>query len=65
MPFTLVRLSRLELPDPLLMSLTRTVPVDVPSVFQSSVPLLKFVAVKNSVDPIALKLLGFELVEPE
>ena len=38
-----------ELPEPGLMSLTRTVPAGVPSVFHSSTPLVPSSAVKNTV----------------
>ena len=45
------------------MSLTRTVPAAVPSLFHSSAPFVPSLAVKNSVPLTFVRLLG-ELREP-
>jgi len=49
--------------EPLLMSLTKTVPVSVPSLFQSSSPFVPLFAVKNKVLPTAVRLYGELLPE--
>ena len=46
------------------MSATSTVPAAVPSVFQSSVPVSGWYALKKSVFPTRVKFAGFELLGP-
>ncbi|GCA81669.1 hypothetical protein MiTs_03688 [Microcystis aeruginosa NIES-2521] len=65
---TAVRLSGLEepqgTPPPGQISLTRTVPAAVPSLFHNSKPLTPSLALKNRVLPTAVRRLGLELEEP-
>jgi len=55
-PLTSVRLAGAEPLDPGQMSATGTVPAAVPSLFQSSVPVVPPLAVKKSVAPTAARL---------
>ena len=48
-------------PEAGLISLTMTVPEEVPSLFHNSVPLLPSVAAKNKVLPTAVRFVGREL----
>src|SRR3954453_14595480 len=59
-PLTGTMKAGLEAPAPALMSLTRTVPAAVPSLFHSSAPLEPSSAEKKTVSPTAVRLSGLE-----